>query len=93
MLQKPLIFLWRISLPEESYKHKALNLSPFEFIEGELLNLKVYKSSGNKKADDAALKAVRASAPFKDFPSDCKKNIDVQFSFDYNVFGAGGKKQ
>lgn len=54
---------------------------------GELLNVKVYKSSGSLRADNAAIEAVKATAPFKPLPIDFNDNsVDIQFSFDYNVF-------
>lgn len=59
--------------------------------DGRLLSCSVYKSSGLKSADDAALNAVRLTAPFKPLPAEYKgQSIDIQFTFDYNVFGAAG---
>lgn len=57
--------------------------------DGRLLNVKVYKSSGLAVADKAAISAVQLTAPFKPLPPDFKGNsVDIQFTFDYNVFGA-----
>ena len=40
-------------------------------------------------ADQAALKAVELTAPFRPLPGDFKgQSIDIQFTFDYRVFGA-----
>lgn len=59
--------------------------------DGRLLSCNVYKSSGLKSADDAALNAVKLTAPFKPLPAEYKgQSIDIQFTFDYNVFGASG---
>ncbi len=59
--------------------------------DGRLLSCSVYKSSGLKSADDAALNAVKLTAPFKPLPAEYKgASIDIQFTFDYNVFGAAG---
>lgn len=59
--------------------------------DGRLLSCSVYKSSGLKNADDAALNAVKLTAPFKPLPAEYKgQSIDIQFTFDYNVFGASG---
>jgi len=59
--------------------------------DGRLLSCSVYKSSGLPSADKAAINAVQASAPFKPLPPECKSaSIDIQFTFDYNVFGAAG---
>ena len=57
--------------------------------DGRLLSCRVHKSSGLPSADQAALKAVELTAPFKPLPPDFKgQNIDIQFTFDYNVFNA-----
>lgn len=55
--------------------------------DGRLLSLRIQNSSGVKVADEAALNAVRASAPFRQLPANFRGNdIDVQFIFDYNVY-------
>ena len=57
--------------------------------DGRLLSCRVSKSSGLPSADQAALKAVELTAPFRPLPADFKgQNIDIQFTFDYNVFNA-----
>ncbi len=57
--------------------------------DGRLLSCRVYKSSGLQNADNAALNAVKLTAPFKPLPADYRgSSIDIQFTFDYNVFGA-----
>ena len=57
--------------------------------DGRLLSCKISRSSGLPSADQAALKAVELTAPFKPLPADFKgQNIDIQFTFDYRVFGA-----
>ena len=55
---------------------------------GQLLSCKVFRSSGLPAADQAALNAVKVTAPFRPLPAEYKgTNIDIQFTFDYNVFG------
>lgn len=57
--------------------------------DGRLLSIKVFNSSGLPNADKAALSAVELTAPFKPLPPEYKgSSIDIQFTFDYNVFGA-----
>jgi len=59
--------------------------------DGRLLSVRTFKSSGVPTADKAALSAVELTAPFKPLPPDFKgSSIDIQFTFDYNVFGASG---
>ena len=56
--------------------------------DGRLLSCKVHRSSGLPSADQAALKAVELTAPFRPLPADFKgQSIDIQFTFDYRVFG------
>ncbi len=57
--------------------------------DGRLLSNKVFKSSGMPAADNAAKAAVELTAPFKPLPPEYKgDSVDIQFTFDYNVFGA-----
>lgn len=57
--------------------------------DGRLLSNKVLKSSGLAVADNAAKAAVELTAPFKPLPPEYKgSSVDIQFTFDYNVFGA-----
>ncbi len=59
--------------------------------DGRLLNVKVYRSSGLPAADNAAIDAVKLTAPFRPLPPEFKGNsVDIQFTFDYNVFGVSG---
>lgn len=60
--------------------------------DGRLLNVSLQQSSGTAIADEAAVAAIRASAPFRSLPPEFRGNsIDVQFIFDYDVFSGGGK--
>lgn len=57
--------------------------------DGRLLNVKVNRSSGVAVADRAAISAVQLTAPFRPLPPEYKgSSVDIQFTFDYNVFGA-----
>lgn len=47
---------------------------------------RIDKSSGTKMADDAAIKAVRSAAPFRSLPKGVDFPVDIQFTFDYNVY-------
>ena len=59
--------------------------------DGRLLSCRVLKSSGLPNADAAAMNAVKATAPFKPLPAGYRESsVDIQFTFDYNVFGASG---
>lgn len=55
---------------------------------GKLLSIKTLKTSGFKKADDAARDAVITSDPFEPLPEGFSgHSIDIEFTFDYNIFG------
>ncbi len=56
---------------------------------GELSNLRLEKSSSVAVADLAAMKAVENAAPFKPLPPGSSDDVDIQFTFDYNVFSGG----
>lgn len=59
--------------------------------DGRLLSVRVFKSSGVPGSDRAALNAVELTAPFRPLPAEFRgSSIDIQFTFDYNVFGASG---
>lgn len=58
-------------------------------LNGELLGLRLEHSSGDSSMDQAALQSIRNSAPFAHLPRYSPDSIDVQFTFDYNVFGGG----
>jgi TonB family protein len=58
--------------------------------DGRLLNPQIQQSSGSPTADQAAIAAVRASAPFRTLPPAFRGNdIAVQFIFDYEIQGHG----
>lgn len=57
---------------------------------GRLASCSVFQSSGNKDADKAAVDAIFNTAPFRPLPQEYSgKSIDIQFTFDYNVFNRG----
>ncbi len=59
--------------------------------DGRLLNVSVHRSSGLPAADKAAIDAVKLTAPFRPLPPEYKNSsVDIQFTFDYNVFGVSG---
>ncbi len=59
--------------------------------DGRLLRVDVHRSSGLPAADKAAVDAVKLTAPFRPLPPEYKNDsVDIQFTFDYNVFGVSG---
>ena len=57
---------------------------------GELSNLLIKKASGFDPSDKAALLAIQNAAPFARLPEGAPSSVDIEFTFDYNVFGASG---
>lgn len=54
--------------------------------DGSLKSVKIVKSSSVKEVDDAAIAAIKVSAPFESLPKSFNGDIiDIQFTFDYNV--------
>jgi TonB family protein len=51
--------------------------------------VKLISSSGVSIADDAATQAINDAAPFANLPDGVGDEIDINFTFDYNVFGRG----
>lgn len=61
--------------------------------DGELLSLKIKESSGDKEADDAAIRAIKESAPFKPLIKGFTgQSVDIEFTFDYNVLNNSKKE-
>jgi TonB family protein len=61
--------------------------------DGRLLSLEVNRTSGEPLADQAAIEAVKLSAPFKQLPPDFQgESVPVLFTFDYTVYG-GSRNQ
>lgn len=57
--------------------------------DGKLISISIAKSSGTPLADQAAKAAIEQSAPFPPLPPEYRgSNIDIDFTFDYNVLGA-----
>ena len=57
--------------------------------DGRLLSKKITKSSGVPLADQAALKAIESTAPFRPLPPEFKgTSVPIEFTFDYNVLNS-----
>ncbi|MBS1998868.1 MAG: TonB C-terminal domain-containing protein, partial [Cyanobacteria bacterium SZAS LIN-2] len=77
------------------YPPKALETKRVKVIftlstDGTLSNLRMVRSSGLQLADIAALKAVENAAPFRPLPPHAPASVDIEFTFDYNIFSGGG---
>jgi TonB family protein len=54
---------------------------------GELGTVRLSKSSGLSLNDQAAISAIRAAAPYPPLPKGADETVDIQFTFDYRIFG------
>lgn len=57
--------------------------------DGSVSNISLRKSSGISRHDNAALTAVQNAAPFPPLPKYSPDAVDIEFTFDYNVFSGG----
>lgn len=53
---------------------------------GQLVGLRLVGPSGSAAANQAALNAVRNASPFAPLPPGAPDAVDIEFTFDYNVF-------
>lgn len=53
---------------------------------GNLLSLKVSRSSGFREIDLSAERAIRDAAPFAELPPGADSKVDIQFTFDLNKY-------
>jgi TonB family protein len=60
---------------------------------GELSNLRLEYGCGTAIADKAALDAVQNAAPMRPLPDASPESVEIQFTFDYNVFTGTGSSE
>lgn len=78
--------------PPQGYESKRVVLLFKIAKNGGLLSCSVYKSSGLQEADVAAINAVKLATPFDPLPAGFNgSSIDIQFTFDYNVYNGTTK--
>jgi TonB family protein len=61
-------------------------------MDGTMSSLRLQRTCGAAAADRAALEAVANAAPFQHLPEHAPTDVDIEFTFDYNVF-AGGRTE
>lgn len=54
--------------------------------DGNVSNIEITSHGDSPKADQAAIEAIKKAAPFPKLPKGAPENVDVEFTFDYNVF-------
>lgn len=74
--------------PPKGNESKRIKVSFKVAKDGSITRLRLANSSGVAIADDAALDAVNNAAPFARLPEGAGDDVDINFTFDYNVFGS-----
>lgn len=73
--------------PPEAQEDKRIVMMFSIARDGRLLNIRMARGSGSAAADSAARSAIERSAPFRPLPPEFRGNsINIEFTFDYNVF-------
>jgi TonB family protein len=73
-------------VPPRGAESRKVRLMLYLQRDGQLLKIETLISSGDQNADQAAVAAAEASAPFMAFPAQIKEDVlPVEFTFDYNV--------
>jgi TonB family protein len=57
---------------------------------GDVSDIRLVTGSGFAQSDEAALSALKHASPFKSLPEGASDTVDIQFTFDKNVFYGGG---
>lgn len=89
-LQRTVKLNWN---PPENSAQKRVVTSFVIAKNGNLLNYLIKESSGDKLLDEAAITAIKKSAPFLPLPFNLKEDsIKIQLTFGYNVLSASRTK-
>jgi TonB family protein len=83
-LQKRIKAHW---FPPKGNENKRIKVSFKIYKDGHIGSVKLVVSSGVGSADDAATTAVQEAAPFGTLPAGVGDDVDINFTFDYHVFG------
>jgi TonB family protein len=83
-LQRPIKRNWQ---PPKDPNSRQVVVEFTIFKSGELGSVHISRSSGMSVNDQAAISAIRAAAPFMPLPKHADDSVDIQFTFDYRVFG------
>lgn len=86
-LQRRIKHAW---FPPKGAETKRIKVSFKVHKDGTISRLKLVTSAGNQMEDDAATQAVENAAPFAPLPEGAGDEVDINFTFDYTVFGGGG---
>jgi TonB family protein len=81
-------------VPPRGSESRKVSLILYLQRDGQLVKVETLVSSGDQNADQAAVTAAEASAPFMALPAQIKEDVlPVEFTFDYNVLNSPKHKQ
>ncbi len=72
--------------PPRGAESQSVTLKFKVLADGTATNIRLVKSSGVSASDDAAKEAIANGSPFPPLPKSAGDDIDIKFTFDYNVF-------
>lgn len=75
--------------PPKEYQSKRITVVFRVAANGEVSRLRIQDTSGIPEADESAMKAVTSAQPFAALPEGVVNPVDIQFTFDYNVWKNG----
>lgn len=85
-MQKRIKKAW---FPPKGNESKRISLKFKISKSGDVSRIRLVESSGLQIADAAAITAVESAAPFPPLPAGAPDQIEIKFTFDYNVFNGG----
>ena len=75
--------------PPKGNESKRISLKFKISKSGEVSRIRLVESSGLQIADAAAITAIETAAPFAPLPAGAPDQVEIKFTFDYNVFNGG----
>ena len=82
-MQRRIKLFWS---PPKGTESRQIKVTFKVYRDGHIAFLKLKAPCDNQTANDAALAAVLKAAPFKPLPKGTPPDVDIDFTFDYNVF-------
>jgi TonB family protein len=75
--------------PPKGNESKRISLKFKVAKSGQVTRIRLVESSGLQIADAAAITAIETASPFAPLPAGAPDQVEIKFTFDYNVFNGG----
>ncbi len=79
----------RAWFPPKGNESKRISLKFKVAKSGAVTRIRLVESSGLQIADAAAITAIETASPFAPLPAGAPDQVEIKFTFDYNVFNGG----